>query len=204
MYSRALPGTSKRQEEETKRVREDETLLRLTITRYAFQFDPSDRPLILQLAGNKAAPIIQLANDPMCVHSCLPLLLSFSSLLPLPYISPCSFLPSYPFPTSATSSPPSSYSNRFKGVIDGLDINCGCPQGFAMAKGIGAGILRTPDLLVAMVAEIGSTIVLGCFLPPSFSQPSLRFCLYPRPSLLPSSLLPQTFTKLVVSCLPSL
>eukprot|EP01127_Copromyxa_protea_P003881 TRINITY_DN1363_c1_g1_i1.p1 TRINITY_DN1363_c1_g1~~TRINITY_DN1363_c1_g1_i1.p1 ORF type:complete len:384 (-),score=79.46 TRINITY_DN1363_c1_g1_i1:37-1188(-) len=74
---------------------------------YNFQFDPSDRPLILQLAGNKAAPIIELANSP-----------------------------------------------DFVGKIDGLDINCGCPQGFAMSKGIGSGILRTPDLLVSMVAEI--------------------------------------------------
>jgi hypothetical protein len=30
--------------------------------RYTFEFDEKDRPLILQLAGNTASPIIELAN----------------------------------------------------------------------------------------------------------------------------------------------
>lgn len=41
------------------------------------------------------------------------------------------------------------------GKIDGIDVNCGCPQGFAMAKGIGSGILRTPDILYKLVDELG-------------------------------------------------
>jgi len=42
----------------------------------------------------------------------------------------------------------------FKGRIDGVDLNCGCPQGFAMEKGYGAGLLENPDLLVSMCQEI--------------------------------------------------
>jgi len=81
------------------------------VKRYVFQFDPKDRPLILQLAGNTAKPIIDLVNTGM-----------------------------------------------FDGHIDGVDLNCGCPQGFAMQKGIGAGILRDADNLVSMAEEITKNI----------------------------------------------
>ena len=42
----------------------------------------------------------------------------------------------------------------FEGHVDGLDINCGCPQGFALEKGYGSALLRDPDHLVNMVKEI--------------------------------------------------
>lgn len=34
--------------------------------RYVYEFDPSDRPLVLQLGGCSAKPIIELANMDMC------------------------------------------------------------------------------------------------------------------------------------------
>lgn len=42
------------------------------------------------------------------------------------------------------------------GHIDGIDVNCGCPQGFAMAKGIGSGILRAPDVLYSLVDNLST------------------------------------------------
>lgn len=45
-----------------------------------------------------------------------------------------------------------------KGHIDGVDLNCGCPQGFAMDKQIGAGLLRNPDNLVELAAQISEKI----------------------------------------------
>lgn len=50
-------------------------------------------------------------------------------------------------------------SNLFKGNIDGVDLNCGCPQGFAMEKKIGACLLREPDHLVDLVKQISSSIL---------------------------------------------
>jgi hypothetical protein len=35
----------------------------LFFSSYTYEFDPKDRPLILQLAGNSAEPIIKMAND---------------------------------------------------------------------------------------------------------------------------------------------
>jgi len=78
-------------------------------TRY--EFDESDRPLILQLTGTEPESIIKMANLPM-----------------------------------------------FEGKIDGLDINCGCPQGFALEKGYGAGLLRKPDNLVNMCKAIVANV----------------------------------------------
>eukprot|EP01119_Soliformovum_irregulare_P016895 TRINITY_DN4954_c4_g1_i2.p1 TRINITY_DN4954_c4_g1~~TRINITY_DN4954_c4_g1_i2.p1 ORF type:complete len:412 (+),score=166.82 TRINITY_DN4954_c4_g1_i2:46-1236(+) len=78
---------------------------------YTYEFDESDRPLILQLAGNTAQPIIEMANLPM-----------------------------------------------FRGKIDAVDLNCGCPQSFAMEKGYGSGLLKTPDRLVDLCREISSKI----------------------------------------------
>jgi tRNA-dihydrouridine synthase 1 len=46
----------------------------------------------------------------------------------------------------------------FKGHIDGVDLNCGCPQGFAMEKKIGAGLLRNPDHLVDLARQISQAI----------------------------------------------
>ncbi|BFZ10945.1 hypothetical protein BsWGS_13984 [Bradybaena similaris] len=36
---------------------------------------------------------------------------------------------------------------------DGVDLNCGCPQRWAMAEGYGACLLRKPDLLCDMVKQ---------------------------------------------------
>lgn len=84
---------------------------KLKLKAYDYEFDLVDRPLILQLAGNKAAPIVQLANQDL-----------------------------------------------FRGNIDGVDLNCGCPQGFAMEKKIGACLLRDPDHLVDLAREISHQI----------------------------------------------
>lgn len=46
----------------------------------------------------------------------------------------------------------------FEHQIDGVDLNCGCPQGFAAKRGIGAFLFRKPDELVKMVAKIASRI----------------------------------------------
>uniref|UniRef100_A0A6B2L820 tRNA-dihydrouridine synthase n=1 Tax=Arcella intermedia TaxID=1963864 RepID=A0A6B2L820_9EUKA len=78
---------------------------------YTFEFEESDRPLILQLAGNTAQPIIKLANHQM-----------------------------------------------FKGHIDGVDLNCGCPQSFAMEKGYGAGMLNDAQNLIQVCSEIVQNI----------------------------------------------
>jgi len=79
----------------------------LSEKKVVFEFDPSDRPLVLQLAGNDAKPIIQLANHKM-----------------------------------------------FENKVDYLDINCGCPQSFALEKGYGSALLRDAKHLVAMCKEI--------------------------------------------------
>lgn len=78
---------------------------------YEYEFDVFDRPLILQLAGNTADPIVSLANQ-----------------------------------------------DFLKGHIDGVDLNCGCPQGFAMEKSFGAGLLRNPDRLVELATQISEKI----------------------------------------------
>jgi tRNA-dihydrouridine synthase len=77
------------------------------VKQYTYEFDPRDRPLILQLAGNSAEPIIKMANDDL-----------------------------------------------FKGKIDGVDLNCGCPQSFALEKGYGCALLRNPDHLADMCMQI--------------------------------------------------
>lgn len=40
--------------------------------------------------------------------------------------------------------------------VDGVDLNCGCPQGWALAEGIGAGLMRTPELIAEMVRRARS------------------------------------------------
>jgi tRNA-dihydrouridine synthase len=84
---------------------------KLKLKAYEYEFDAADRPLILQLAGNKADPIVTLANQDL-----------------------------------------------FRGHIDGVDLNCGCPQGFAMEKKIGACLLRDPDHLVDLARQISESI----------------------------------------------
>lgn len=37
--------------------------------------------------------------------------------------------------------------------VDGIDLNCGCPQGWAVEEGIGAGLMRDPELVRRMVRE---------------------------------------------------
>lgn len=72
-----------------------------------FEFDPTDRPCIAQLAGNTPGPIIALAN-----------------------------------------------SELLKGNVDGIDLNCGCPQGFALEKNYGCALLGHPDLLTNLCRDI--------------------------------------------------
>lgn len=75
----------------------------------SYEFDPTDRPLFLQLASSNSQDIITMANLP-----------------------------------------------EFVGHVDGVDLNCGCPQGYAIAHGHGAGLLTKfgPDHLVTMCEEI--------------------------------------------------
>lgn len=49
--------------------------------------------------------------------------------------------------------------------VDGVDLNCGCPQGWAMAEGIGAGLMRSPQLIADMVRAARS--VGGLMSPPT-------------------------------------
>lgn len=45
--------------------------------------------------------------------------------------------------------------------VEGIDLNCGCPQGWALQEGIGAGLMKDPQLIHDMVrgavANAGST-----------------------------------------------
>ena len=38
--------------------------------------------------------------------------------------------------------------------VDGLDINCGCPQGWAYKEGIGCALLRKPELVRDMIRSV--------------------------------------------------
>lgn len=44
--------------------------------------------------------------------------------------------------------------------VDGVDLNCGCPQSWACQEGIGAGLMKQPELVAEMVratkARVGS------------------------------------------------
>lgn len=46
----------------------------------------------------------------------------------------------------------------FEGHIDGVDLNCGCPQGFAQEKGIGCYALKDPVKLVELVTKVSKNI----------------------------------------------
>ena len=49
--------------------------------------------------------------------------------------------------------------------VDGIDVNSGCPKPFSTSGGMGAALLRTPDLLVsileALVKEVGEPFKIG-------------------------------------------
>ncbi|KAL4882748.1 hypothetical protein BJY04DRAFT_34158 [Aspergillus karnatakaensis] len=51
------------------------------------------------------------------------------------------------------------------GDVDGIDVNSGCPKPFSTLGGMGAALLRTPDLLVsileALVKEVGEPYQIG-------------------------------------------
>jgi len=42
--------------------------------------------------------------------------------------------------------------------VDGIDLNCGCPQSWAMAKGYGCGMLRQPELVRQVVQQVRQTL----------------------------------------------
>lgn len=42
--------------------------------------------------------------------------------------------------------------------VDGIDLNCGCPQSWAMAKGYGCGLLRHPELVREVVQQVRRTL----------------------------------------------
>ncbi|TXT07169.1 hypothetical protein VHUM_03339 [Vanrija humicola] len=45
--------------------------------------------------------------------------------------------------------------------VDGLDINCGCPQRWAYAEGIGCALLRKPELVADMVKTVHDRLGFG-------------------------------------------
>lgn len=42
--------------------------------------------------------------------------------------------------------------------VDGVDLNCGCPQGWAIAKGYGCGLLRQPEKVRDVVQTLRRTL----------------------------------------------
>ncbi|EDW03156.1 tRNA-dihydrouridine(20a/20b) synthase [NAD(P)+]-like [Drosophila grimshawi] len=45
--------------------------------------------------------------------------------------------------------------------VDGIDLNCGCPQSWAIAKGYGCGLLRQPDQMRDMIQCLRRTLPTG-------------------------------------------
>ncbi|KAG7528787.1 hypothetical protein FFLO_05928 [Filobasidium floriforme] len=43
---------------------------------------------------------------------------------------------------------------RSERLVDGVDLNCGCPQPWAYSEGIGSALLRKPDLVADMVKQV--------------------------------------------------
>jgi len=39
---------------------------------------------------------------------------------------------------------------------DGVDLNCGCPQRWALAEGYGAHLIKHPELVADMISQAGS------------------------------------------------
>jgi len=42
--------------------------------------------------------------------------------------------------------------------VDGVDLNCGCPQSWAMKEGIGCSLMSNPELVAEMVQAAGSRL----------------------------------------------
>ncbi|EDW12284.1 tRNA-dihydrouridine(20a/20b) synthase [NAD(P)+]-like [Drosophila mojavensis] len=42
--------------------------------------------------------------------------------------------------------------------VDGVDLNCGCPQGWAIAKGYGCGLLRQPEQVRDIIQSLRRTL----------------------------------------------
>ncbi|XP_053667688.1 tRNA-dihydrouridine(20a/20b) synthase [NAD(P)+]-like [Anopheles marshallii] len=42
--------------------------------------------------------------------------------------------------------------------VDGVDLNCGCPQRWAMAEGYGSALLKTPELIADMLGTVRRNI----------------------------------------------
>lgn len=40
--------------------------------------------------------------------------------------------------------------------VSGIDVNCGCPKPFSLHCGMGAGLLKTPDLLEDILKTLGN------------------------------------------------
>lgn len=57
---------------------------------------------------------------------------------------------------NVTSLIPTSYSN-------GVDLNCGCPQRWAMQEGYGACLINKPELLRDVVLQTRNRIPAGDF-----------------------------------------
>lgn len=41
--------------------------------------------------------------------------------------------------------------------VDGVDLNCGCPQGWAMRSGLGSAMLRNPEIVKDLTSTIRRT-----------------------------------------------
>jgi tRNA-dihydrouridine synthase 4 len=42
--------------------------------------------------------------------------------------------------------------------VDGIDLNCGCPQSWACQEGIGAGLMKDPELVRDMVRGVKARV----------------------------------------------
>jgi tRNA-dihydrouridine synthase len=51
-------------------------------------------------------------------------------------------------------------SEILRGKVDAIDLNCGCPQGFALEKNYGCALLGHPDLLTDLCKQVASNISL--------------------------------------------
>lgn len=46
--------------------------------------------------------------------------------------------------------------------VDAIDLNCGCPQRWAIAEGVGAALMQSPELVADMVRSVWRTADLPC------------------------------------------
>jgi tRNA-dihydrouridine synthase 4 len=80
--------------------------------------------------------------------------------------------------------------------VDGLDINCGCPQKWAYHEGIGCALLRKPELVRDMIRCVQDR--LGWNWPVSIKiriDPDLKYVIQPdSPSIHPPLSLPPSFS----------